>query len=463
MGAAEPYRLTAAQAAAEMRSGALTVEDYARSLLSRIEQRDGQVQAWAYLNPEQILAQARQLDQIPPSRRGPLHGVGVAVKDVIYTRDMPTQHASPIYAADDDKTNNSNGPGVDAGSVMVLRAAGALILGKTTTPEFAAVTDGPATRNPHDEGRTPGGSSTGSAAAVADMQAAVALGTQTGGSTVRPGAFCGVWALKPTWGAVTREGQKVYSLTLDTLGWYARAAGDLEMLAEVLGLRDDDDEDEDGGSGGEGETQQQTPFEVKGARFGIMKTMQWDAHVQPATAAAMDKAAALLRAHGAAVDEVELPDDLAALPRWHQAVLATEGRAAFLPEYAAARDRLHRQLVGHVENAEGVSRAAYLRAFDGIAAARPRVDALLARYAAVLTPSVPGEAPVGIASTGSPAFNLIWTVCSVLVFYFVVFDTRLTRSLVRFSTGSSCPCCQRPWFCRREWNAGWAIPRYAEI
>lgn len=395
MSAVAPYRLTATQAAAEMRSGALTVEDYARSLLSRIEERDGQVQAWAYLNPEQVLAQARQLDQMAPSLRGPLHGVAVAVKDVIYTKDMPTQHASPIYAENSSHRGGGPGGGVDAGSVMVLRAAGALILGKTTTPEFAAVTDGPATRNPHDARRTPGGSSTGSAAAVADMQAAVSLGTQTGGSTIRPGSYCGVYALKPTWNAVSREGQKIYSLTLDTLGLYARAAEDLDMLAEVLGLRDDEEKVE---------------FEVKGARFGIMKTMQWEGHIQPAAAAAMEKAAALLRARGAEVEEVELPADLAELPRWHAVVLASEGGSAFLPEYAAARDRLHRQLVGHVENTEGITRAAYLRALDGMAAARPRVDALLAGYAAVVTPSVPGEAPEGIASTGSPAFNLIWTV-----------------------------------------------------
>lgn len=396
MSSTAPYRLTASQAAAEIRSGALTVEDYARSLLSRISQRDPEVKAWTHLNPDLVLAQARALDKLPPSQRGPLHGVAVAVKDVIYTRDMPTQHASPIYSAPD--TGAHGPPGVDAASVMVLRAAGALILGKTTTPEFAAVTSGPATRNPLDLSRTPGGSSTGSAAAVADFQAAVGLGTQTGGSTIRPGSFCGVWALKPTWGAVSREGQKVYSITLDTLGLYARAAEDLEMLGDVLGVRDDEEKGSVEG------------FEVKGARFGVMRTMQWEEHVQPATRTAMESAVALLGERGAEVEDVELPEDLAELPRWHAIVLAAEGRKAFLPEYATARDKLHRQLVGHVENVEGYSHADYLRAFDSIAAARPTVDALLGRYAAVLTPSVPGEAPLGIESTGSPAFNLIWTV-----------------------------------------------------
>lgn len=400
---APPYRLNAAQAAKQMRSGILTVEDYARSILSRIEARDEAVKAWAYLNPAQVLAQAKQLDQVPPARRGPLHGVAVAVKDIIYTKDMPTEHNSAIYAG-----GGANGGGVDAGSVMVLRAAGALLLGKTTTPEFAAVTDGPETRNPHDAARTPGGSSTGSAAAVADFQAAVGLGTQTAGSTIRPGSFNGVWALKPTWNAVTREGQKVYSLTLDTLGLYARSVEDLELLADVFALRDDedgdDDDDADGGQVG-------PVAGLRGARFGVMKTVAWeDGGAQPATVAAMEKAVRLLRDQGAEVEEVELPEDLRALPYWHSVVLAAEGRSAFLPEYKVAKDKLHAMLVGHVENASKRTHAEYLNAFDSIGAARPRVDALLAGYDAVLTPSVPGEAPLGIESTGSPAFNLIWTV-----------------------------------------------------
>lgn len=437
-----PYRLTATQAAAQLRSGALTVEDYATSILARIEARDAHVGAWAHLpDRSQVLARARELDRVPPSARGPLHGVAVAVKDIIYTRDMPTRHASPLY-------EDHFPAGLDAGSVAILRAAGALLVGKTTTPELAAVTDGPpGTRNPHCCGdaergyvgaRTPGGSSTGSGAAVADGQAAVALGTQTGGSVVRPGAFCGVWALKPTWGAVTREGQKTYSVNLDTLGWYARAAEDLELVAEVFGVRDDDDEEKEGGKEEEEEKQKEEATGVRGRKFGIMRTMQWEAHVQPATVAAMERAAALLRAHGAEVEEVELPADLDELPRWHAVVLAADGRAAMLPEYrlaaAAAADAtdggdggsssgeksqsqggpgrplLHRQLAGHVENVEGLSRADHLRALDSLAAARPRVDALLGRYAAVLTPSVPGEAPLGIETTGSPAFNLIWTV-----------------------------------------------------
>lgn len=386
------YRLTASQVAAGIRSGSFTVEEYAQSLLSRIKERDDTVKAWAYLDPEQVLSQARQLDKVPPEKRGPLHGVSVAVKDVIYTKDMPTQHNSPLY--------KDSHVSVDAGSIMILRNAGALILGKTATTEFAATTEGPATCNPHDTGRTPGGSSSGSGAAVADFQAAVALGTQTGGSIIRPGSFNGMYAFKPTWNSITREGQKVFSLILDTFGVYARSVEDLELLADVFELRDD----EPSFQASDGE------FAVKGAKLAFIKTVVWDEHVEPGTKAAMAKAVELLKAHGAEVDEIEFPEELRELPKWHTVVFRTDGRTAFLPDYIVAKDQLHEQLHEHVENRNKHTHAEQLEAFDQIGAARPKADALLSKYDAVLTPSVPGEAPVGLQSTGSAIFQLIWTV-----------------------------------------------------
>lgn len=274
--------------------------------------------------------------------------------------------------------------------------------GKTTTAEFAATTTGPAnTRNPHDPARTPGGSSTGSGAAVGDMQVPLAIGTQTGGSTIRPGSFNGVYAFKPTWNAITREGQKIYSLTFDTLGLYARSVADLELLGRVFALQDDEPPLSGGDGGG---------FSVKGARFGIMKTPAWENAAGPGTRAAMEKARELLEARGAEVEEVELPEDLKDLLKWHETVLYTDGRSAFLPEYRVGKDQLSEFLTGHVENVRHYSHAEQLKAFDSIAAARPRVDEILGKYAAVITPSVPDEAPVGIEGTGSPVFNCIWTV-----------------------------------------------------
>jgi Asp-tRNA(Asn)/Glu-tRNA(Gln) amidotransferase A subunit family amidase len=306
---------------------------------------------------------------------------------------MPTQFNSSIY------TNDA--PQVDAGSIGILRKAGALIFGKTTTTEFAAITVGPKTKNPHDPNRTPGGSSSGSGAAVGDFQAPIGLGTQTGGSTIRPGSYNGIYALKPTWNSITREGQKIYSLILDTLGLYARSVADLELLADTFAIHDD--------------SPAPTDFKVQGAKFAVLKTMVWP-HIGPGGEAAMSKAVSLLEEQGAEVEEIELPAHLVDLPKWHATVLNSDGRTAFLPEYAMAKDKLNSQLVGHVENSDKISRKAQLDAFDNISAARPVVDEILGKYAAVLTPSVPDEAPIGTVSTGSAAFCLIWTVSVALCF-----------------------------------------------
>ena len=221
------------------------------------------------------------------------------------------------------------------------------------------------------------------------------MGTQTGGSTIRPGSYNGIYALKPTWNSITREGQKIYSLILDTLGLYARSVADLELLADTFAIHDD--------------SPAPTDFTVKGAKFAVLKTMVWP-HIGPGGEAATSKAVSLLREQGAEVEEIELPAHLVDLPKWHATVLNSDGRTAFLPEYAVAKEQLNSQLVGHVENSDKISRKAQLDAFDNISAARPVVDEILGRYAAVLTPSVPDEAPMGIEKTGSAAFCLIWTV-----------------------------------------------------
>jgi Asp-tRNA(Asn)/Glu-tRNA(Gln) amidotransferase A subunit family amidase len=246
--------------------------------------------------------------------------------------DMPTQFNSPIYSND--------APKVDAGSIAILRNAGALILGKTTTTEFAATTAGPKTRNPHDPKRTPGGSSSGSGAAVGDFQAPIGLGTQTGGSTIRPGSFNGIYALKPTWNSITREGQKIYSLIFDTLGLYARSVADLELLADTFALQDDSPTPVD--------------FSIKGAKFAVLKTMIWPS-VGSGTSSALDKAISLLREHGAEVEEISLPEALNGLPDWHRIVLSSDGRTAFLPEYKMAKAKISDQLVGHVENNDKIA------------------------------------------------------------------------------------------------------------
>ncbi|KAI0466658.1 amidase [Xylaria cf. heliscus] len=380
------YRLTAAQAVSSIKDGTLTVEEYIRSILSRIQERDPMVQAWEHLDTDYVIREAKRLDKIPADERGPLHGIPIAVKDIIYTKDMPTQHNSPIYYLDS--------PQLDAGSIIVLRQAGALILGKTTTTEFASMKGGPKTRNPHDSTRTPGGSSSGSGAAVGDFQVPIALGTQTGGSMIRPASFNGIYALKPTWSAVTREGLKFYAPTLDTIGFFARCVEDLELVADLFGVEDDQAPTEN--------------FEVKGAKFAVVKTVVWP-EARLGTASALETGAQLLKDHGAEVEEIELPAEFDKVPDWYHILLHAEGRVTFLPEYRLAKDQLSSFIVGHVENEVEISRAAQLEAYDRIAALRPQIDEIAKKYAAILTPSVVDEAPVGVESTGSPAFNGIWT------------------------------------------------------
>ena len=189
----EPWRLTATEALSLLQNGQLTAVDYAKSLLSRVQQRDQEVKAWVYLNPSQILSNAAKLDELPASQRGPLHGLPIAVKDIISTKDMPTQYNSQLYETDIPI-------GVDASCIMTLRAKGALIFGKATTTEFACTKQGNwhqnLSRNVHDIKRTPGGSSSGSGAAVGDFQVPLALGTQTGGSIIRPASFNGCYGFK---------------------------------------------------------------------------------------------------------------------------------------------------------------------------------------------------------------------------------------------------------------------------
>ncbi|KAM3500392.1 hypothetical protein MY10362_006430 [Beauveria mimosiformis] len=393
------HLLTAAEALGYIRAGDLTVEQYAQALLDRIAKRDLQVQAWAYLDPNRVLEQARALDAVPREQRGPLHGMPIGVKDVIYTQDMPTQFNSEAYRGDFPK--------VDAAPIKVLRAAGALLLGKTTTTEFAATGEGPATRNPHDPSRTPGGSSSGSGASVGDFQVPVALGTQTGGSVIRPACFNGIYGFKPTWGRVSREGLKFFSVTYDTLGFFARGVDDLVLLADAFGL------DDDSSLPAPPAPHLSPPGSVSGLRLGLMRTKMWP-HAGPGTRAAVDRAAALLRERGAVVDDVELPAEFDRLPAWYDVVLACEGGAAFLPEYRAHRAHLSALLAGFAETSGGYSHREYLEALDNIAALRPRVDALLAGYDAVLTPSAPDEAPLG-ATTGSYLFCKMWSALHVPV------------------------------------------------
>ncbi|KAM0723525.1 hypothetical protein Q7P37_000512 [Cladosporium fusiforme] len=393
----QPHLLTGSEALSLIRKGTLTIEAYAQSLLSHIAARESLTKAWVHLPKDLILSNARALDKVPIPQRSSIHGLPVGIKDVILTKDMPTQYNSRIFQADQPIA-------IDAAPVATLRAAGALIFGKLSTTEFATSKQGNwhqnLTANAHDPGRTPGGSSSGSGAAVGDFQVPVALGTQTGGSVVRPASFNGTYGFKPTWGAISREGLAQWSVTLDTCGFFARSVEDLELLCETFRIEDD----EAVGDGG--------PFQVKGKKVAFCKTHNWP-KAGEGTKKAWEAAQKILREQGAVVEDLELPDDFKPILEWHAHVLAGEGRTSFLGQSLTAKDLLHDDIQGHVENRTGLSRKKQLEAYDNCARLRPIWDEIASGYDFVITPSVIDEAPLGLENTGDMSFCSMWTILHV--------------------------------------------------
>ena len=321
------------------------------------------------------------LDRGP--RRGPLHGVPIGVKDVIHTRGMPTRYNSPIH--------DEPAPTPDAACVAMLRAAGALILGKTTTVEFAAIGKPADTRNPKDPRRTPGGSSSGSAAAVADGHVPIALGTQTGGSMIRPASFCGAWAMKPTWGLVSNEGCKRLAPTLDTIGWFARSLADLGLMLDVLDP-----------------SPPREPFAEDDFHVALCRTPMWD-RADAATQDAFAEAERALRSRGARLTVLDADALLQPLPALQRLIMLAEGRVSFQPE----RHLLEGAMADMANGVDVASAAELGEAYNKAAVARAKFDHLVSPFDAVLTPSVIGEAPLGLASTGDFLFNGLWTLLHV--------------------------------------------------
>jgi Asp-tRNA(Asn)/Glu-tRNA(Gln) amidotransferase A subunit family amidase len=376
-------RLSAVEAAAGIAAGAFTAMELAEACIARTLARDGDVRAWTVFQPEMVRAQATSRDADQP--RGPLHGVPVGIKDILFTRDLPTTYNSPHFQA--------HHPNMDAACVAMLRAAGAVIFGKNDTVEFAVNGRRARTRNPRDLARTPGGSSSGSAAAVADFQVPLSIGTQTGGSVIRPASYCGVWGMKPTWNAVSAEGMKVCAPSIDTLGWYGRSAADLALLCDVFGIEDDEP----------------APIiPLSQARIAVCHSPVW-CQAEPATHAALDLCVSSLRSQGTEVVLLDLPDAFDGLTAAHKMIMQSEMRSTFRPDFVALGNTLYPELVATMRNEAGFSRADQRKAYDLAADCRSRFDELAGRFDAVLTPSVAGEAPIGLENTGAATFNRIWT------------------------------------------------------
>jgi Asp-tRNA(Asn)/Glu-tRNA(Gln) amidotransferase A subunit family amidase len=377
----KPNALSASEAARLIARGELSSEALVSECLERIASRENTVRAWAFLDPGLALREARERDRGPA--RGALHGVPIGVKDVFDTADMPTQMGSPIY--------EGWRPPADAACVAIARAAGAVILGKTVTAEFAGMTPRE-TRNPHDLSRTPGGSSSGSAAAVADFMVPLAFGTQTGGSVLRPASFCGIVGYKPSFGRYNRAGLKMAAESLDTVGLVARTVDDVELLDAVL----------------IGAPMPQPRSSEAPPRIGVCRTHLWSTALPETVAAIEDSAARLARA-GARVREVELAGEFSDLTRARELINDYERARAMAHEWHAHREQISERLRRCIERGWAIAHSDYLAALELAARCRERLGSAFANLDLLLAPCVPGEAPAGLESTGDPKFQALWT------------------------------------------------------
>jgi Asp-tRNA(Asn)/Glu-tRNA(Gln) amidotransferase A subunit family amidase len=374
----DPASLTAVDAARQISAGTLRPEALMEACLARIAAREAAVHAFAYLDPDQARRAAAA------ARSGPLRGLPVGVKDVLDTADMPSEYGSPIW--------RGWRPRADAAAVAWTRAAGGVAIGKTVTTEFATRKPGP-TANPRGLGHTPGGSSSGSAAGVADGFFPLAYGTQTAGSIIRPAAFCGVVGYKPSFGTISRIGMKIMADSLDTVGVMARSVADCALFAGAVSGIDLGDPD---------------TRPDRAPRIGICRSPTWD-QAQPETIALLDRVTTALGRAGAVLTERELPTGIAALTTAHPVVMNNESARALGWELATAREQISEGLRERLDFGLSRSAAEIAQAYAVFAQAQALFPATTEGLDVLVTPSAPGQAPKGLEWTGDPAFNSIWT------------------------------------------------------
>ena len=373
--------LSATEIATGVAAGTFTAEEVTMACLDHIAGREDVVGAWEFVDPELALAQARVVDAAP--EKGVMAGVPVGVKDIIDTHDMPTGMGSPIY--------DGHRPPADASCVAQMRAAGAVILGKTVTCEFAGLTPRK-TANPHDPARTPGGSSSGSAAAVADHMLPVAFGTQTGGSVLRPSSYCGIIGYKPSFDTFSLTGVYPAAESLDTLGLHARKLEDIELASSALLMR----------------PHALVPDSQRPPVVGLCKTTMWDA-AQPESREAVENAAAAMKAAGAQVRDFELPEEFDWLGELRGIINGRERAVVMADEWARNRDGLSDQLQKTIQDGLDTNHRDYVDAMYLMETCRARTTQAFEGCDVLLTPAVDGEAPVGLDETGSPRFQVLWT------------------------------------------------------
>jgi len=393
--------LTANQAAQGIRDGLFSAQDLVQACIRQIEAREPDVQAWAYFNPDHALTQAKRADEWRSAGKplGALHGIPVGIKDIIDSGDMPTEDGTPLHSG--------RNPWHDAKVVALLRSAGAAIMGKTVSTELATYAPGK-THNPHNPEHTPGGSSSGSAAAVAAGMVPLALGTQTNGSLIRPAAYCGVFGFKPSRGLISRQGILRQSERLDQPGGIARSVEDLALLGEILSGFDADEP---------GMTpranvpmlrvcKEESPFPPK---LALIKTPWW-----PQLDADTSEGFGELVEHlSGQVGEFVLPDSAAAVLDWHKTVMEADIAANYENDYERGADKMSASLREQIERGRNVKAVDYLKALARMPVVTEALDEIFDRFDAILTPAVAGAAPHGLESTGNPMYCTLWTFCGM--------------------------------------------------
>ena len=392
----ELHTLSVAAAAAAIARNEITSEALVASCLEQVRKRDADVQAWAYLDPDQALAQARGADAAQRAGKvlGPLHGVPFGIKDIIDTADMPTECGSAYF--------HGRRPSSDAACVAALRSAGAVIMGKTVTTELATLTP-PKTRNPHNLQHTPGGSSSGSAAGLASGMFPGALATQTGGSVIRPASYCGIYALKPTFGMISRTGVLLQSHSLDTIGVYGRSIEDLALAADCLTAYDSRDPAMKPGEPSRLLATTLQPVSTD-PTLAFVASPAWDL----TDGATREVFSAFISQLGARCEAVDVPILRSAMT-WQGTVQSAENAAYYGPLLEVRPDAFTAGLCERLEAGARVRAIDYIRAVNHRDTAAAAVENVLARYAAIVMPASPGPAPADLNTTGNPAFNAMWT------------------------------------------------------
>ncbi|MDH2236533.1 amidase [Pigmentiphaga sp. GD03639] len=352
-----------------------------RRALACIAEREARVNAWQWLDENEAWRAAREIDRSGPG--GPLHGMLIGVKDIIDTHDMPTGLGFDPYA--------DRRPAWDAGCVAACRDAGALVLGKTVSTEFAYFAAGK-TRNPHDFAATPGGSSSGSAAAVAAGMVDAAFGSQTAGSLIRPAAYCGVVGYKGSHDAFGLSGIRPLAQSFDSLGIVAGSVEPVTRIRQVLN----------------GEAVEPLTVPMRAPYLGLCRTRQWE-FVEPAARQAVEEAARMLAAGGATVEAVQLPESFEQAFDCHGLVMAYEVARNYAFEYRHYTDRLSAAFNGLCEKGQGVSHASYRMAKETLRCLKAELGAHLAGFDAWIAPAALGEAPPAVEGTGSPLMCILWT------------------------------------------------------